>query len=260
MVLIINKIVTMRILYLCTISIFFGYLITGCYNEGMLVLTKSKIDKNYQIDTIEAYPERGLYLVGVTINKALGKFDYGYSIIKRKYNSDDLVYTLIDNSNWPRVSKDYISLTKIYTESKWGWFCLRDGKIMNNLPHMDKIIDSLKLIKPTDVFIQEASGDIRFYKNGKIVKTFDYGYFETKYKDQKFDSLDYKLYKLDGDSLNVVSNDGNDLFRQRDGVYFIPPPGYGVLNKFSKQNIFDAVDSVSRLTSPPDILKFKSIQ
>jgi len=236
------------------------FLINCRDRNDYVLLTHSDIKKEYEIDTLERYPEKGLYLVGTTVNHAFGKFDFYYSIIKTRQGHKDLVYAIKDNRFWPRTSKEYISLVKPYPQSQWGWFCLHNNKAGNDLPGMDKILDTLNATKPKDNFIQETNGYIRFYLNGTIVKSLNYGHFITKFKDINFDSLDYNLYQLKGDSLVIVSMNGNDLLEQREGIFFVPPPGYGLIAKFNKQEIYSTIDSVSKLSSVPGIIKIKAIE
>lgn len=246
-----------RILLLIIVT---GILTSACNNDKTyLTLTKSKIEKEYEIDTLESYPKRGIYLVGVTINHALGKFDYYLAVIK-KTNAERIIYKIQEHTNGTRISKDYVALVESYGETNWGWFNINAGKIQHELPRINIIIDSLKSTNSKDLFISETNGYISFRLKGKLIKSFNYGDFATKYKSQNFDSLEYKLYQLKGDSLIVASNEGNDLFKQKDGVYFIPNPGYGVISKFNKQEILNAVDSISKLSLTPGILMIKAVQ
>jgi hypothetical protein len=125
--------------------------------------------------------------------------------------------------------------------------------------HADKIEDSLKK-ENKDYFIQESGGYFLFYRNGHLIKSLNYGNVVLKNRKTNFDSLDYNLYKLDGDSLTVISKNGNDLFKQGNGIYFLPKPGYGVKRMYSKKEILRFLDSVSRTSSPPTRILMEAVQ
>ncbi len=82
----------------------------------------------------------------------------------------------------------------------------------------------------------------------------------TRYKKIDFESLDYNLYKLVNNDLKVVSKSGKDLFSQKDGLYFLPPPGYNINRYYEKQRILQLVDSISHLTKHPLKVKLKTLE
>lgn len=251
----------MKDICITCLVVLFSVLLISCKNHQTITLTKNSIDNNTQIsaiDTIETNLEKGVSLIRVKINYPLAEFDSYCYIVAKVKNSDDLSYKI--EINHPDISVNYISETKIPPESQWGWFFINKGKFIESLPNIDKILDSLKKTNPKPYFVSEKNGHIPFYINGKVIKSLNYGDFVTKYKGLSFDSLDYKLYKLEADTLRVISSDGNDLLNQKDGIYFIPKPGFGVIGKFNKQEIFDAVYSASKQSTPPSELKFKSIK
>ncbi len=94
----------------------------------------------------------------------------------------------------------------------------------------------------------------------KFIKRVDYGSFVTRYKIKDFPNLDFKLYKVVDGRLIIISEDGDDLFRQTDGLYFLPPPGYDVTRFFDKKTLLSLVDSVSKLPSPPEKIKLMSLK
>ena len=181
---------------------------------------------------------------------------------KKRVASEDIVYVIDKSSEdvW-RLSKGYFSSIKLSNDEGWGWFYIKEGKLMSELPEIKSIIDSLEPDTSNKGFyIWESNGNIFFNIDGKPVKFLSYGNLVTKNSLFNFDSLDYKLYKLDGDSLRAVSENGNDLIKQQDGIYFIPSPGYPVGRKYSKAQIMNALDSASKLISPPKVLKFDTIK
>jgi len=233
-----------------------------CKQSGQpeLQLKRSGFKGVDEIDTIEAYPERGLYILQVIRNGTLGRFSTQLAFEKlNQAKGEKLRYELAEQSDY-RVSKDFISLvdTKL-GELNWGWFQVLNGKVIERLPGAEKIHDSLKEAN-RQYFIGEKGGYFIFYDNGRRIKTLNYGNFITRHRDLSFDSLDYKLYKVAGDSLIIAAKSGNDLFTQKDGVYFIPSPGYNVKTMHSKVAILNLIDSVSRSSSPPNRLFIKSLQ
>jgi hypothetical protein len=252
---------TFRLIYfICTAL---ALLAIGCNrsNNQRLILTQSSFEKIDEVDTIEAYPERGLYILRVIRNGALGHFTSRLAFEKQTGQTQKatLCYEVNEKSFF-RVSKDYISFvdTKM-GERNWGWFELQNGKVVEPLSNAGKIEDSLKKANK-DYFIQESGGYFSFYSNGHLIKTLNYGNFTTKNRETNFDSLNYNLYKLDGDSLTVISKTGNDLFKQGNGIYFLPKPGYGVKRMYSKKEILHFLDSVSKSASPPTRILIKPVQ
>jgi len=68
------------------------------------------------------------------------------------------------------------------------------------------------------------------------------------------------LYQLNDKTLQVKSNNPDDLFRQSSGTYFIPPPGYGVVDRYDKIALLNTVDSASKMASPPATMAISSIR
>jgi hypothetical protein len=230
----------------------------SCGND--LTLKKIEITNNTEMDTIEIYPIKGLYIVNIITNGTFGRFSMNLAVIKKVNGLNQVAYELPEPRDCgSRVSKDYIAYVNSSGVADWGWFNIKNGKILKELPNIDHILDSLKSSNQNDLFIREKNGDITFFKKGKVLKTMNYGEFVTKHKDVKFDSLDYRLYHLEHDSLLVVSNNADDLFKQKSGVFFIPRPGYGVTKKYDKHEILKMVDSDSKLREPPHTISIKAV-
>lgn len=210
-----------------------------------------------KIDTLDNFGDekRKCFLLLATDSYGLGHIDFYFVVSKQISKNKSISYKIL-NAN--RVSNQYIALVK---ENKGiGWFAFKDGKMLSELPFTQHLLDSLKLNSPKDVEVLVYGDKFLFRRNEKTFKTLDYGNLLTKYKDKDFENLDYNLYKLQGDSLIVYSKDGNDILKQKDGVYFIPRPGYGIIEKYSRKEIMDAVDSVSKLSLPPKVLKFNPVK
>jgi hypothetical protein len=251
--------------------IFLFYIIPilfSCNTENdILVLKKTTIDfsnlkdGSLELDTLWIEPSKNICIVNIIKNKALGHFTMEYAIIKNNDQGSVIVYSIDKkDSTILRASKNYLSFVDA-VDNKWGWFNKSKGTFIDTLPKINSILDSLRNINGNNLYyIGEANGEVFFNLNGKRIKTVNYGNCVTKFKNLDFNNLDYKLYKLDRDSLKIISDIGNDLLKEQEGVFFVPSPGYMVKNKFDKQNIFAVVDSVSKLPSSPSTLNFKSVQ
>lgn len=115
------------------------------------------------------------------------------------------------------------------------------------------IMDSLKKQYKND-FLKEVNGYISVYRNGLVIKELNYGNYATKFKNLDFDGLSYKL---SSDTLKIISDNGNNLIHQKEGVFFIPSPGYDIIRKYSKKRVLKIIDSVYRLSEKPDKIKIR---
>lgn len=242
------------------LSLFFVtiFLFSSCKDNNSLTLTKTELRNFDEIDTIEYYPLRHSMILGVTISQPFGQYDYFHVFAKKAYNKEIFFRIERDKKVGTRVSKDYISFVKGYGETNWGWFYFINGKIQDSLPLIVQIKDSLKNIYPKETHINSTAGYLTIYKNGKIIEIINYGEFILDSKNKNLDSLNYSLYKFENGKLKIMSNNGDDLFNQKEGLFFIPKPGYGVLSKYNKQEILNVMDSVSQLSRVPQKLIFRS--
>jgi hypothetical protein len=230
------------------------FILTSCrHDNSCFTLKLFSLKAEYEIDSIENDEQSGSYLIGIAENRPFGNFEYHLAIAKTTSKRGNVVYSIENFRNSYRVSYNYLALVKPYGVTNWGWFLIDSGKIGKELPGMMSILDSLE--SNEKLYMNERNGYIVFYEKEKVVKRLNYGNFVTKYKYLNFDSLPYQIYKLDGDSLIIASKDGNSLFSQKNGVYFVPSPGYGVVCKVEKMKVYRAFDSVFNSKSLPNTFK-----
>jgi len=214
-----------------------------------------------EIDTVEAFPERGIFLLNLIHNYTFGRFSTNYAVIKDRGAKGKILYVL-DNPRRQegRVSSRYISYVKPNGKVNWGWFRIENGNLVDNIPGMDKILDSIRSASPKESSIKEINGYISIYMDGKSIRKINYGQLIVGNERPEFDSLEYGLYQLNDKTLQVKSNNPDDLFRQSSGTYFIPPPGYGVVDRYDKIALLNTVDSASKMASPPATMAISSIR
>jgi hypothetical protein len=237
------------------ITIFIILFFFSCSNKNKLLLKKIEINSDYEIDILNYDAQTNVYIWLLTENYTFGRMK-SYLATAKKISKDKwLIYKISFNDYCSRNSKKYIAFTDECDRSSWGWFALKNGKISNELPNINHLRDSIDKAAPTGIFVKENNGYISKLKNGIVVTEINYGNIVTKYTQLNFDSLDHLLYKLDGDSIKVVSSNIHDVTRQKDGIYFVPAPGYFIARKFEKKKIYQLVDSVSKLSHPPGLIK-----
>lgn len=231
---------------LCTFFLFF--LICGCHNiDNRLLLIKADIGKEDELDTLESYTARDLHIVQVVRHSGFDDFSLHYGVLTHS-RGRTILYEMIGTGKYgKRISKEFIAEVEPYGKTNWGWFSVKNGKLSDTLPGMSKILLGLESENSKGEFIKETNGYINFYLNGKTVKETNYGDYVIKDSALNFSSMKYGLYKLYKGSLKLVGKNGNDIFKKKDGVFFIPQPGYGVINKYQKSQILDAVDSAVHL-------------
>jgi hypothetical protein len=220
-------------------------------NNNKLELFKTEMPKGVEVDTIEIDKKHGIILIDVTKWKALGKFDNYSVIIKKRENGSDLNYKIRSKNAGLRFSREYIALVKEPEKAFWGWYLIRNGKLKNQLPGIDKFIDSIKSNYPKDFFISETNGYISVIEKGHEIREINYGNLITKSTRLNFDSLPYALYKLDNDTILIVSKNPEQIYNQANGVFFVPQPGFGVINRYKKERVYEIVDSISKLKDCP---------
>ncbi|OQP66421.1 hypothetical protein A3860_13090 [Niastella vici] len=86
----------------------------------------------------------GIYLAHVTNPKALAKLEFYLVIIKRIPGRKSLVYKIDDKKKGIRLSNEYIALVKEQGKANWGWFFIDNGKVVSELPNINKVLDSIR--------------------------------------------------------------------------------------------------------------------
>jgi len=243
---------------LLILAILLLFLIIGCeMSHTGLVLSKIEKLTVDEIDTIEVVPDKNLYLVNTITNRSAGDFTSRIVLIKASKGKNDLFYEFeADAQLGVRVSKEFVAFVKEKGKANWGWFFIENGRIKDSIPGGSRIIDSLKR-ENVDGFVREVNGCFTLYEQGRVREKYNYGNI-VLHKDINYDTLKYQLYQLRGNSLKAISQDPDDIFKQPNGLYFIPAPGYGLVNKFFKKEIYDAVDSVFHLKHPPQKIQIKA--
>lgn len=230
---------------------FLVFVVVSC-TKKRLRLQRVSLSKQFQVDTVEFYPERNITLVRLITDRAFGKFEMDYALVKKGMNGETTCYKLnYEKGHGFRVSNEYFAFVKSFGETNWGWFQIEKGKIKNELANTNKIVDSLKATYSENVFIRETNGFITVYKNGVVLKSYNYGEFVMKKTNAYFDKLIAGLYKLDNEELRFITRNSDLLFSQDDGIYFVPLPGYGVVRKFRKSEVLNLFDSLVNLKVLP---------
>ena len=153
-----------------------------------------------------------------------------------------------------RFGRDYIGLTHNCGDFNWGWFAVKDGKNID-LPNMQNLIDSLKALN-AGVFFRQTNGYISGYRDGRNVISLSYGNLLSGYQKVDFTTLEYGLYQLNKSQLIPISTEPNNLHSQKDGLFFVTPPGYDLITKISKKEFYRIIDSVANLKNPPNEIRF----
>ena len=247
-----------------TVIAFALFLFNGCKGKtypDYLVFNKSDFKGKEIHDTIESFPDRGIYVLSLEDPGFLGHFSWNLGIVKvDKNNQNNFIKyeTEIKNQSF-RISKDYIAYVDIHT-SESGWFCIKNGKILDTLPSIEKFIDSVRFVSPENIFIQEKNGFIEALVNGKIVHRYNYGSFITKNNQMNYDSLDLGLYRIQNNKLVKFSKEPNDLFKQHEGLFFVPYPGYNLLSKFRKEEILSSIERAFDTKKVLDKIVVKAVE
>ncbi len=238
-----------RLTYLCILFLL------GC-RENNLVLIKCDPQKWDEIDTVET--NDNITILRLIDERSMGDFKMDYAIGK----SNGVFYRISNlDGNALRSSKDYIAFSKDFGAFNWGWFYVENGRLQDSLPGLDIALDSLSENYPSDsFFLRTTNGFIDVLRDGKLVTTVKYGVFFPGLAKIKFGELEYKLFKKDEERLIEASDNVDSIFFQPSGLYFVPSPGYGLISKFDKKEIFSAIDSASKIGKAPDMLRFKKVE
>lgn len=232
----------------------------ACSNRAhVLRLNRKQLEPLAEIDTIESYANRGLYLINIIHNYTFGRFSTKYAILKDRGNLASIVYEVAEpKEEEGRISPNYVAFVKAGNKVNWDWFSVGNGKLVDTLPGMAAILDSIKKTIGNDEVLREINGYVSVYRSGKPIRQLDYGQLVTRRMDGRYDSLEPHLYQLLQDSLRLISVVADDIFKQKSGIYFIPAPGYGLVDKYDKRALLKMIDSVSALPEPPSTLTIEA--
>lgn len=237
------------------------FLIISCFtfctnsNTGSLNLKKTDLPKGENNQSKLQFKKENICIVESNRFYGIDDFEKSYFVVKSK-DGIQIAYKILNSYNNSNVviSKDYLAFVKPNNGyENFGWFNIKDGKGVE-LPKLKYITDRLK-VKNKQYFIREINGDIEFLQNGKLKRRINYGNFILK--KTNLDSLEYGLYKFKDGNLFLISNDGNKLESMKDGIFYIPSPGVGVLHKYRIKRIIGLIDSISNMVDLPEIIKLK---
>lgn len=225
--------------------------LVGCRYSSNKMTLKKVTDKGFdRIDTLITI-DKDSYVLGVSDYATMGRFKHYYVALKIK-DQKKLFYKVLENGLSGRISKDYIGLADPSVGYNWGWFYIANGKIQS-LPNLTYYLDSLKKEFPLDCFIQETNGIIKVNQNGATLKEIHYGEILMPKTKIDYNNLPYKLYSLQNGMLVTISDNIDDFFK-KDGINYVPKPGYGVRKKISIKHLFHTLDSVIDLPTPPNFM------
>ena len=237
------------------VYLLFVCLVLFSCNTDYNVIQLKRIDLNnenrFSIKTIkEINPE--VSFARIDRGRGIDDFTIRYIFIK-KARKKQLVYQIETSKDIVLFGDSFAVVEQYNGAINYGWFFLENEK-EGRLPLLDHIMDSLKTIDD-QCFIQNQNGYLLFYQNSHVKKTINYG--NCIFKDQNFDELEYGLYKVENENVELISKNGNELKNQKNGLFFIPSPGYGVIAQYPMQNILAAIDSVFMQYNPPENISVK---
>ena|ERR1700744_430805 len=121
-------------------------LLFGCRDSThVLRLKLEQIGSTTKTDTIEAYPIRGIFLLNLIHDYSFGRMSTNYAVAKRNKDGRLILYRLDKTGEIEgRVSNQYIAFVNPVETLNWGWFEIQNGKVADELPGMNLILDSLR--------------------------------------------------------------------------------------------------------------------
>ena len=119
-------------------------------NKDCLILKRSNFSNSIIYDTLEAYPERGLYILSLEHSGFLGHFSFNLGIIKQEPRSPDISirYEMNFMNKSFRLSNEYITYLDVLDKSDYG---LKYSK-KNILNSVEKGFDNREF--PTKIIIK----------------------------------------------------------------------------------------------------------
>lgn len=223
-------------------------LILCCGKKNAVVLEMTKFNTEINGDTIWKHIPSKLFLVKVKDYGHLDEFRNQFVFIKKNPDKQSFAYKITDKDYDVRVSSDYLYFVN-QNDHSFGWFYIKDGHLLPKLPEIDSI---LKIVEAKNkfFFIREDEGIISIFDNGIVLRKIHYGsYFINK--EIQFNDLEYGLYRLQNKGLTKLSNNGSMLLKQKDGLYYVPYPGYNVNRAYSLNKISNKLDSLALLKKQP---------
>jgi hypothetical protein len=229
------------------------YLLASC-GKSEIVLNSVSVPREASLIKLDSNTNYSLNMYNVSVRKPLGKME-SYFVVTTDTPFPKKGFRIVEDKNGVRISNDFLAIVKPFGKKNWGWFRVNNGKINNTLSHVDRLVDSLQAAYGNGYFVRHTNGTIDILKEGKKIRSYDYG--DLLYDSIVTNSLTMLpgLYQVKNKVLTLVSNDPDDLFRQKDGEYYVPPPGYGVIKKVRKAILYRTIDSILRLTPIPTSIK-----
>lgn len=216
------------------------FLLISCIDKNRFSFSKIKLTNRMVLDTLENLNDSTIQLLLVKDYGRLGEFKTSICFVFKNDSSN--FYELDQEGLDIRISKSYIALVKPDNKYNFGWFLIKDKEFKKNLPDIDLILKKIQYEYP-DFFIREDNGLFSVFKDNKQINSFNYGNYLSGIKNYDFNNLDYALYKYDNRKLIKISDNGNDLLVQKNGLYFVPNPGYGIIKIISKDSIVSDLKS-----------------
>lgn len=236
-----------------TLLICILFFLTNCSNKPNIKLEKVDfLENNPDVFIRWKNTQMNILILYVSEPKALGYSHDYLAFVKKTINSDYLIYKISNLNDGIRIAREKIYSVNGFDPFFWGWFN-KDSKVKDSfIPLSENLSDSINKSYFNKVTISEINGYFHVYENGKQINIINYGNLVTDDKLTDFDILDHKLYKLEGKKLKKVSDNPNDFESAKDGLYFIPPPGYGILASFEISDIIKHISSVNNCEDAPD--------
>jgi hypothetical protein len=227
-------------------------LLTGtfsCKKKERLIFEISNFKNIDRVDTLEVFPEKGIYMLGLVRNYSLGHFTYDLGLLKELKNGKQILYESKINPNILRISSEYLAFVDYeHGFHNVDWYYVKNKQIQDTLPGLRKLKDSIEQAAPKGAFVALTKSYITVYS--KPEKWLYYEEFVLKDKDSSLKDLDYGLYILENQTLKKVSNNGEDVHQKSDGIFYIPKPGLGITHKWKKSKVLQSFDSVSNQQTP----------
>ena len=243
--------IILKLLSKINICMLFIACLLSCKNEKTFRLEKYAL-RSENLDTVAYFAKHDIYLLGVKDYGFLGDFKSGYVFTGRK---DSLGYKIDSDNLQVELSKKYLGLINEGDHSS-GWFNVKEHKVLSSIPKVDSIVVSLEKI-PANQLVQENNGIFTIYAQGKLVRKFTLGEFLIKNDSVNYDDLEFGIYRVKNERLVKVNNDGTKLSEQIDGLYFVPSPGFNVINFRQLNDILPEISAALKKHPLPEEIRIK---